>query len=205
MATQLRVAPRNYPSVPPPWHAAPFPTPPPFPPNAAAAARDPALPGVFDDSAHPASPTAGVPMPHAPPPPQGQAAVTPAFAPRLVVSYQPLHFPFPFLSYFYRVARERYTCLMYFGFSHIPGWLCCGCQTWEALRRGPPKSLSKTQTANIKLCCSSARARKRRTHKTTARPFATLAKKPGAKRKRASQLARLSLFAQERWVSAALV
>ena len=142
VATQLRVAPRNYPSVPPPLHAAPFPTPPPFPPNAAAAARDPALPGVFDDSAHPASPTAGVPMPHAPPPPQGQAAVTPAFAPRLVVSYQPLHFPFPFLSYFYRVARERYTCLMYFGFSHIPGWLCCGCRAWEALRRGPPKSLS---------------------------------------------------------------
>jgi len=75
------IAPRNYLDVPPPWHATTFPTPPPFPPNAEVVARDPALPGVFDDPGPPASPTAGVPMPHAPLPPQGQAAVSTAFDP----------------------------------------------------------------------------------------------------------------------------
>ena len=81
MATRSRVAPRNYLDVPPPWHATTFPTPPPFPPNAEVVARDPVLPGVFDDPGSPASPTAGVSMPHAPPPPQGQAAVTTTFDP----------------------------------------------------------------------------------------------------------------------------
>jgi hypothetical protein len=80
MATRPRAAPRNYLDTPPPWHSTTFPTPPPFLPNATAT-RDPALPGIFDNSGPPASPTAGVPMPHASPLPQGQEAVTPAFDP----------------------------------------------------------------------------------------------------------------------------
>ena len=105
MATRSRVTPRKYLDTPPPWHATTFPTPPPFPPNAEVVARGPVLPGVFDDPGPPASPTAGVPMPHAPPPPQGQAAVTTAFDPPrtpespvptpaspLGVSYKQLHF-----------------------------------------------------------------------------------------------------------------
>ena len=53
------------------------------------------------------------------------------------------------------------------------------------------KASPQLQTANIKLVYSSARARKRRTHKTAPSPFETLATKPGAKRKRASELASL--------------
>ena len=71
--------------------------------------------------------------------------------------------------------------------------------------RSVSKAWPQPQTANIKLGCSRARARKRRTHKTTARPFGTLATKPGAKRKRQSELACLFFFGLERWVSAPLL
>ena len=39
------------------------------------------MPSVADDRGPSASPTAGVPVPHVPPPLQGQATVTPAFYP----------------------------------------------------------------------------------------------------------------------------
>ena len=67
--------------------------------------------------------------------------------------------------------------------------------------RSVSKAWPQPQTANIKLGCSRVRATKRRTQKTTARPFKRLAKKPGSKMKRASQLAPPLLFALKRWVS----
>ena len=79
-ATRTRIVPGNHLGAPPPWHATTFPTPPPFP-QRAAVPWDPALPSVVDDPGPPASPIAGVPVPHVPPPPHGQAAVTPAFDP----------------------------------------------------------------------------------------------------------------------------
>ena len=54
-----------------------FLTPPPFS-QRTAVPWEPALSSVLDDPGHSASPTAGVPVPHVPPSPQGQAIVTPA-------------------------------------------------------------------------------------------------------------------------------
>jgi hypothetical protein len=80
VASRTRAVPCTHLGALPPWHAMPFPTPPPFSPQAAAA-RDQASPGVFHDSGPPGSFTAGGATPHAPPLLQRQAAVTPAFDP----------------------------------------------------------------------------------------------------------------------------
>ena len=77
---QRPLGPGNHLGAPRPWHATTFPTPPPFP-QRTEVPWDPALPRVADDPGLSASPTAGVPVPHVPPPLQGQATVTPAFYP----------------------------------------------------------------------------------------------------------------------------